>query len=239
MTGVIGRQPGEAGAAIDRVAAQVVAPLVRLDAEWSFERAASHVVVRDARGEGRYPLPGLAGEHQVENAALAAVCARLLPGFDIGDGAIARGLQEARWPGRLQRIPWPGLADGWELWVDGGHNEAAAMALARVAEGWADRPLDLVVGMLNTRPPKDYLRPLAPFVRRLAAVAIPDQAASRAADEICAVARALGIESAADASVSEAVARLSSGDAGPARILVCGSLYLVGDVLATTGMPAV
>ena len=105
-TGVIGRQHAEAGAVIERVAADVGAPLARLGREWSFDRSASHLVVQDARGEGRYPLPGLAGEHQVENAALATVCARLLPGFDVGDAAIAQGLGQARWPGRLQRIAW-------------------------------------------------------------------------------------------------------------------------------------
>ena len=92
--------------------------------------------------------------------------------------------------------------------------------------------------MLNTRPSEDYLRPLAPFVRRLAAVAIPDQAASRTADEIDATARSLGINSETDASVGEAVTRLASGAAQPGRILVCGSLYLIGDVLATAGVPA-
>ena len=238
VTGVIGRQEADAGAVIEGVAERVGAPLARLDREWSFERAAAKLVVRDASGGGRYPLPGLAGGHQVENAALAAVCARLLPGIDVGDDAIAQGLRQARWPGRLQRIPWDGLAEGWELWVDGGHNEAAAMALARVAESWTDRPLDLVVGMLNTRPPEDYLRPLAPFVRRLAAVAIPDQPASRTADEIHSAARSFDIASETDASVGEAVTRLSSGAAGLGRILVCGSLYLVGDVLATAGVPA-
>ena len=238
VTGVIGRQEAEADAVIESVADGVGAPLARLDREWSFERSASHVVVRDVCGEGCYPLPGLAGGHQVENAALAAVSARLLPGFDVGDDAIAQGLRQARWPGRLQRIPWAGLVDDWELWIDGGHNEAAAMALARVAESWADRPLDLVVGMLNTRPPEDYLRPLAPFVRRLAAVAIPDQAASRAAAEVDSVARSLGMDSETDSSVVSAVARLSSGAPEPGRILVCGSLYLVGSVLATAGVPA-
>ena len=238
VTGVIGRQEAEADVVIESVADGVGAPLARLGRDWSFERSASHVVVRDVRGEGCYPLPGLAGGHQVENAALAAVCARLLPGFDVGDDAIAQGLRQARWPGRLQRIPWSGLAEGWELWIDGGHNEAAAMALARVAESWADRPLDLVVGMLNTRPPEDYLRPLAPFVRRLAAVAIPDQAASRTAAEVDSVARSLGMNSETDTSVGAAVTRLSSGAANPGRILVCGSLYLVGDVLATAGVPA-
>ena len=238
VTGVIGRQEPEADAVIERVAGGVGAPLARLGREWSFKRADSYLVVQDESGEGCYPLPALAGGHQVENAALAAVCARLLPGFDVGDAAIARGLQEARWPGRLQRIPWAGLAGDWELWVDGGHNAAAAIALARVAEGWADRPLDLVVGMLNTRPPEDYLRPLAPFVRRLAAVAIPDQAASRTAAEIDSAARALGINSQTDASVGEAITRLSSGAPPPGRILVCGSLYLVGSVLATASVPA-
>ena len=238
VTGVIGRQPGEAGAAIDRIAGDVGAPLARLGREWSFNRTASYLVVRDTKGEGRYPLPGLAGAHQVENAALATVCARLLPGFDIGDAAIAHGLREARWPGRLQRISWPGLAEGWELWVDGGHNEAAAIALGRVAESWADRPLDLVVGMLNTRPPKDFLRPLAPHARRLAAVPIPGQPASASADDIQAAARVLGISCETNASVGEAVARLAPGTNRSGRILVCGSLYLAGDVLAAAGVGA-
>ena len=238
VTGVIGRQEPVADAVIERVAGGVGAPLARLGREWSFERTASELSVRDACGEGRYPLPALAGDHQVENAALAVVCARMLPSFDVGNDAVAQGLREARWPGRLQRIPWAGLSDGWEIWVDGGHNAAAAMALARVAEAWADRPLDLVVGMLNTRPPEDYLRPLAPFVRRMAAVAIPDQAASRTADEIDATARSLGIESETAASVGDAITHLASGAPEPGRILVCGSLYLIGDVLATAGVPA-
>ena len=238
VTGVIGRQDAEAAEAIETIAGNVGAPLARLDREWSFERSPSGLTVRDARGEGRYPLPGLAGAHQVENAALAAVCARLLPGFDMGDAAIAQGLRQARWPGRLQRIPWPGLADSWELWVDGGHNAAAAMALGRVAEGWADRPLDLVVGMLNTRPPEDFLRPLAPHVRRLAAVPIPGQAASATPEDIEAAACALGLVCETSASVEEAIERFTAGPSSPGRILVCGSLYLIGDVLANAGVPA-
>ena len=238
VTGVIGRQEAEAAAAIERVAGGAGAPLARLGREWTFERSASDLTVRDGSGEGRYPLPALAGDHQVENAALAAACARLLPGFDIGDAAIAEGLRSARWPGRLQRVPWPGLAGGWEFWVDGGHNEAAAIALARVAEGWADRPLDLVVGMLNTRPPVDFLRPLAPFARRVATVPIPGQAASAAPEDIRAAADSLGIACETDAGVDAAITRLTEGVGRPGRILVCGSLYLVGDVLAAAGAPA-
>ena len=238
VTGVIGRQEAEADAVIERVAGEVGTPLARPGREWSLDASASGLVVRDACGDGRYPLPGLAGAHQIENAALAAVCARLVEGFDVGDGAIAEGLREARWPGRLQRIPWAGLGDDWELWVDGGHNAAAAAALAQVAEGWADKPLDLVVGKLNTRPPADFLRPLAPLARRLVTVPIPDQAASAAPEDIAAAAHALGMACETDAGVGEAVTRLTTGTARPGRILVCGSLYLIGDVLARAGVPA-
>ena len=238
VTGVIGRQDAEAAEAIETIAGNVGAPVALLGREWSFERSPSGLAVRDARGEGRYPLPGLAGDHQVENAALAAVCARLLPGFDVEDAAIAQGLRQARWPGRLQRIPWPGLAKGWEVWVDGGHNEAGATALARVAESWADRPLDLVVGMLNTRPPEDFLRPLAPHVRRLAAVPIPGQAASAAPEDIQAAACALGLVCRTSASVEEAIERFTAGSSRSGRILVCGSLYLIGDVLANANVSA-
>ena len=239
VAGVIGRQESEAGAVIERIAGDVGAPLARLGREWSFEGSATALAVRDACGEGRYPPPSLAGGHQVENAALAAVCARLLQGFDVSDAVIAQGLREARWPGRLERIPWAGLADGWELWVDGGHNEAAAIALAQTVEGWTDRPLDLVVGMLNTRPPLDFLRPLTPFARRLTAVPIPDQAASAAPEDIVAAAHSLGMDCETDAGVGEAIARLMAGTSQPGRILVCGSLYLVGDVLARAGVQAV
>ncbi len=238
VTGVIGRQAPEADAVIESIAGQVGAPLLRLGREWSFEREPAHLPVRDTQGAGRYPRPGLAGAHQVENAALAVVCARNLPGFAVGEGAIGRGLTQARWPGRLQRVPWPGLAGAWEFWLDGGHNAAAARALARTAEGWRDRPLDLVVGMLDTRPPADFLRPLAPLARRLVAVPIPDQAASARAEDICAAAGSVGVAADAAPNVAEAVARLTGEPAEPGRILVCGSLYLAGHVLATAGVPA-
>ena len=235
---VVGRQERAAADAIERIARAVGAPLARPDREWSFARAGDALRVRDARGAALYPLPGLAGAHQVENAALAVACARALPGFDVPRAALARGLREARWPGRLQEIRWPGLPDGWAFWLDGGHNEAAGQALGRVAAGWADRPLDLVVGMLDTRPPADFLRSIAPFARRLRAVPVPGQAASAAAGDIAAAARALGIPTEAAGGMDEAIRHLTASAAPPGRILVCGSLYLVGGVLAAAGLPA-
>ena len=238
VTAVVGRQERAAADAIERVARTVGAPLAQADREWSFERVGDALRVRDGRGAALYPLPALAGAHQAENAALAVACARTLPGFDVSRAALARGLREARWPGRLQEIRWPGLPDGWAFWIDGGHNEAAGRALGRVAAGWTDRPLDLVVGMLDTKPPADFLRPLAPFARRLRAVPVPGQAAGAAAEDIRAAARSLDIAAEAAGGVDEAVRHLAVGTAPPGRILACGSLYLVGGVLAAAGLPA-
>ncbi len=238
VAAVIGRQEPEAGAAIESIARDVGAPLARLGREWSFDHAGAGIRVTDDGGEGRYPAPGLAGAHQIENAALAVTCIRRLSGFDIAHGAVARGLREARWPGRLEKVRWPGLDGAWEFWIDGGHNEAAGEALGRAAAGWAARPLDLVVGMLDTKPPADFLRPLAPFARRLVAVPVPNTSASTPPDEIHTAARALGIASETAESVADATSRLTTGAAEPGRILVCGSLYLVGEVLAAAGLPA-
>ncbi len=234
----IGRQEAEAADTIARIAQARGAPLTRFGREWSFTAVDQGFRLEDPEGADIYPLPGLAGPHQCENAALAAVCARQLRGFDIGHDAVAAGLRRARWPGRLHRVGWPGLAAGWELWVDGGHNAAAGAALGRAVREWVDRPLDLAVGMLNTKPPAEFLAPLAPYVRRLAALAVPGEAASAPADAIRDAALALGIPCETASGVDEAVARFTAGGAAPGRILVCGSLYLVGNVLAAAGEPA-
>ena len=128
--------------------------------------------------------------------------------------------------GRMARL----LPDGWELWLDGGHNEAAAAALANVLGGWTDRPVYLVAGMLRTRDPEPYLAALAPFVQKACTVAVPDEDASLTAAELAVASQRVGIETRPAANVAEAIGLLASGSAG--RILICGSLYLAGSVLA-------
>jgi len=154
-------------------------------------------------------------------------CAEVLDEFALDPA----GLAHARWPGRLQHLPATYLPDGWELWLDGGHNAAAGMALGHVAAGWGDRPLYLVCGMLNTKAAEDFLRPLAPHVASLHAVTVPGEPAALSADALAAHARATGMQAASRGGVSEAVECLVR-DVAPGRILVCGSLYLAGRVLA-------
>ncbi len=133
---------------------------------------------------------------------------------------------------RLARGPLVDLLpEGWELWLDGGHNAAAGEALARDLAGWRERPLHLLYGMLNTKAARGFLAPLAPLAETLHAVAIPGAAASLGAEEAARAATEAGFQARAGAGVAAAV-RAIVEPGGPGRILICGSLYLAGHVLA-------
>ena len=229
----------EALAAVRAYAAEVDAPLLEYGIHWAYRADADGVTLDPGAAPRRLPLPALAGAHQLENAMTAVMCLDRLGGVDLADGAIAAGLRAVDWPARLQPLSRGPLAESlpadWDLWLDGGHNDSAGEALAHWAGGLADRPLHLVVGMLESKDPREFLVPLAPLAAGLSAVAIPDEPASLTADALAAGARAAGVPGAvAAASLHDAIAGLA-GRGRPARVLICGSLYLAGKVLMENG----
>ncbi|CAO3414725.1 bifunctional folylpolyglutamate synthase/dihydrofolate synthase [Azospirillum doebereinerae] len=195
------------------------------------------------------PMPGLAGAHQIGNAGLALACLDHLP-LAVDEAAVRRGLASVEWPARLQRLTRGPLADSlppdWELWLDGGHNDSAGEVLARQAVDWSaadagtnndsGRPLLLIYGMLASKDPYEFLAPLAPFAHALRSVAIPGEEASLTAEESAEAGRTCGIQDTAAApGVAAALTELTQVRTGPARVLICGSLYLAGSVLAENG----
>ena len=229
-------------AAIRARAAAVGVPMLQCGVDWRYRVDADGIRLdtgrRDLNGEGSetLPLPNLPGAHQAENAAIAAVCLDHLTGYRVPDAAIAAGLGAADWPGRLQRLHRGPLVDAlpahWELWLDGGHNDSAGQALAGWAEGLRDRPLHLVAGMLSTRDPRDFLAPLAPRCASFTAVPIPGESASLTAEQLAGSARDAGLAGVRTAiGLPDALTQLA-GPEGPARVLIAGSLYLAGTVLA-------
>jgi dihydrofolate synthase/folylpolyglutamate synthase len=238
VPGLIGPQPEEAEAVIEARAAAIGAPLYRWEREWRCEARGDGMRYEGRRWGFDLPLPSLPGAHQIANAGAAIACLEQLSGFSISPDAIAAGLRRIEWPARLQRLTRGPLIQylptGWELWLDGGHNPSAGAALAEFAQGWRDRPLNLVVGMLNTKDAAGFLARLAPVARSLHAVTIPGEDNPHPAAQIAAAARRLGIETREAASVEAALDEIRQGP-GPARVLICGSLHLAGGVLAENG----
>jgi dihydrofolate synthase/folylpolyglutamate synthase len=186
------------------------------------------------------PAPALAGRHQVDNAGLAIACLDKLTRFAINEAALRRGLVEVDWPGRLQRLSQGPLIDrlpglhggGWELWLDGGHNPAAGDALAETARDWTDRPLYLVFGMLSSKDGTGFLKPLARYAKTVYAISIPGEQSSLTAKEAAAMAHAAGATATAANGVDHAIDAIVANSSVPARVLICGSLYLAGKILA-------
>ena len=221
-------------ARIAQVAAAAQAPVHARGTAWDFTVSPDRLLYRDAKGEVATPLPTLAGPHQPANLALAIATLRHQRALTIPDSAFASAATAARWPARMQRLT-PGplharLQASAELWLDGGHNEAAAQSvsatLAQVANG---RPAHLILGMLSNKDATGLLAPFAPLAASFTAVPVPGHAHHEPAD-LAATARALGIPSAATApDVPTALAKLETTEAP--LVLILGSLYLAGEVL--------
>jgi dihydrofolate synthase/folylpolyglutamate synthase len=183
------------------------------------------------------PRPSLLGAHQIANAGTALACLESLPPSVMPPGALAQGLRQIEWPARLQRLtrgPLVEMMRGWELWLDGGHNPAAGEVLAASIGTWRDRPLHLVVGMLNTKDSAGFLAPLAPAARSLQAVTIPDEENPLPAAKIVEAAGSVGMAG-QEASSIEAALQAIAATGDPGRVLICGSLHFAGVVLRDNG----
>ncbi len=231
---VVGPQKDAALAVIETQAARVGAPLLLYGQHWHVWQERGRMVYQDENGLLDLPLPGLPGAHQVHNAGIALAALRAL-GMD-GE-AFEAAVTRAEWPARMQRLrhgPLVDAAKSAELWLDGGHNPAAGEALAETLSRLPARPLHLVCGMLNTKDVTGYLRPLAAMAQHLHAVSIPGADATLPAARTAEAAQAVGLSAGMSASVADAIREIVA-ETPHARILICGSLYLAGDVLRENG----
>jgi dihydrofolate synthase/folylpolyglutamate synthase len=245
---VIAPQAPEAAQVIDARAAELGVVPYRGGVEWHATPgpAAEGFRYDGGRLSGSWPAPRLLGPYQIANAATALACLEQLSGIEVGPEAVRTGLRQADWPGRMQLLaegPLPArLPAGWELWLDGGHNAAAGEMLGAAADAWragdrtAPRPLHLVFGMITSKQPVAFLGPLAARADSLTALEIPAEPASHSAAESAGFARAAGASQVHQApSLEAALDRLAADSdpaAPPARVLITGSLYLAGKVLA-------
>ncbi len=232
-----GRQVAEAMAVIEAEAAAQGAALLRRDHEWSVEPAAGGLLWRDAGHALPLPFPSLPGEHQHDNAGIAVAAVRAAR-LGIGNEAIAAGIARAAWPARLQRLAGAlakSLPPGWELWLDGGHNEGGGAVIGAFLAGWTDRPAHVVVGMKKSKDSAGFLAPILPHAATLWAVAEPGQHLAMPVEDIVAASGGVARPGPTVAEALAALAREPGARERPARVLICGSLYLAGEVLKADG----
>ena len=241
VTAVVSRQPPDAGAAIEAAAQRVGAPLVVWGQDFEAFEQRGRLVYQSEERLMDLPLPALMGQHQIVNAGTAVAAALELKRLGLTDaGAIERGLIDVRWPARMQPLNNGPLSrllvPGSELWLDGGHNPAGAEAIAQTLaelEERAPKPVGLVVGMMGQKDAPAFFAHFGGLVRRVVTVPVPgahDQPRDPA--DLAAIARAAGLAAEPAADVEAAVRRLQQAEGKPLRILICGSLYLAGQVLA-------
>lgn len=231
---VVGPQPDEALEVIEARAAKLGCPLYVHGQHWHMWEERGRLVFQDESGLLDLPMPALIGPHQVENAGAAIAALRVL-GFD--ETACEAAMQDVTWPARMQRLktgPLVDTAGEAELWLDGGHNPAAGETLAKVLMDLPKRPTHLICGMLNTKDIAGYLRPLARVADSLTAISIPNEANTLPANVTAAEAQNIGMVAHTADSAEAALTTLVTQDP-LCRVLICGSLYLAGDILKTNG----
>ena len=240
---VLAAQPRDALRVVEREAARLAVPLKIAGEDWTATEERGRLVYQDEDGLLDLPAPRLFGRHQFDNAGVAIATLRALPQLALPSRAFEEGLANVDWPARLQRLSHGRLValapEGSEVWLDGGHNREGGRAVAATLadlEERVSRPLVLIVGMLATKDSEGFLRNFAGLARRIMAVPIQGQDKALPPDSIADTARRVGMPATSCGGLESALAATIRLDLeAPPRILITGSLYLAGEVLALNG----
>jgi len=242
---ICAEQFAEAMAVVEAQANRMRAPLHAAGQQWHVSVERGRLVYQDDRGLMDLAAPKLFGRHQFDNAGLAIATLRAQSVFRIDATAFEAGVVSAEWPARMQRLVSGALVDqgpkACEVWLDGGHNaeggRVAAAALGDLEER-VSRPLVVIAGMMANKDAAGFLANFAGLTRHIIGVPIPDRDNAMPPDRLADAARAHGMRVEIAASVEAALQTLSRlAYEVPPRILITGSLYLAGHVLAINGTP--
>ncbi|WP_169193277.1 bifunctional folylpolyglutamate synthase/dihydrofolate synthase [Anaplasma platys] len=221
-------------------AAENHAPIYRGGVEWFCEKSGDGILFKSSE-EYHFPLPALQGDHQVQNAGNAIAACTVLAGkygYDIGREDIEEGLKSVVWPSRLEKITSGSLIkmlpQYWKLFLDGAHNPAGAAALSRwISEYMKHEDVYVIVGMTKDRDVKEFLLPLKKHIRFLCALCVKAEYRAQPAEDILSAALELEIPASAEEDIKSSIQKIISiGDREyDSTILVCGSLFLTGDLM--------
>lgn len=237
---IIGPQHSDALAVIKLKARETNSPLHIFRRDWNITETKNAMKFEVGNSTKYMEKPSLKGNHQIQNAGIALAAVNYLKEYlPITDSEMQQGLKNVYWPARLQKLTAGPLIDllpnQVELWLDGGHNQSATLAIAKTLIDWkTNDPLltvHLVFGSLNNRDTTDLLAPFINIIQLIRTVSIPGQPNTENPNITATLAVSLGLSATACSDVNTAVTDIVNSTMGKRIIIVCGSLYLAGSIL--------
>ena len=237
---IIGPQTNEALNVIKRRALELGSSAYIFGEDWNISPANNQLMFKIGSKSSIVPRPNLLGDHQIQNAGCALASVKLLNGqFPVSPQEIDMGLVSINWPARLQKLKEGNLIENLledvEIWIDGGHNQDAAKAIASTLKDWRtaspEISIHMVFGALNNRCPQNFLQYFTNVIDTIRAVDIPGETNALSASEIETAALECGLKAYPAMGIGPAITDIISNSSGKRRILICGSLYLAGAVL--------
>ena len=224
---IIGPQQDDAMDVIERTAMRIGAPLFAYSQHFHATEENERLIYQDETSLLDLPLPSLPGPHQIQNAGAVLAALRHLGADEL---ACEAAMTQASWPARMQRLTQGRFVDQAgtaEVWLDGGHNPAAANAIAATLARLPKRPTHLICGMLNTKDVAGFMKPLSGLAASLTACSIPGEKNTLPAEMTAAAAKDAGLSATTADTVEMAIDAIIATEPN-ARILICGSLYFAG-----------
>ena len=240
VSAIIGPQTNEALNVIKRRALELGSSAYVFGEDWNISPANKQLIFEMGSERRIIPRPNLLGDHQIQNAGCALASVKLLNSqFPVSPQEIDIGLVNINWPARLQKLKEgaliENLSEDVEIWIDGGHNQGAAKAIASTLRDWrAESPeisIHMIFGALNSRSPQNFLQYFTNVIDTIRTVNIPREANALSASEIETAAIECGLEAYPAKGISPAITDIIFNSSGKRRILICGSLYLAGAAL--------
>ena len=227
---IVGKQTQEALSVIKGVSDEIGSPLKIYNEDWHIKKKNNFLIYHDQFGELKLPLPRLVGKHQIINAGTSIAAMRELK---LSNHALKSSLINVSWPARMQQLKHGLLVEiaiNFELWLDGGHNEAAGIAIHNTLKLLPKKKTILICGMLKTKDIHGFLKSFKSDIECVVGIPVPGEDSSSSPKDIAGIAHGLGIASLNAQNVQEAI-KLTLQMYSTGRIIICGSLYLAGDIL--------
>ncbi|CBI75721.1 dihydrofolate synthase / folylpolyglutamate synthase [Bartonella clarridgeiae 73] len=227
---------------LSTLATKKKAPYYIFNQDYKSYKEYGRMVFQNNQGLLDLPLPKLIGDHQIANAG-AAIEAVYKAGFRLSEQVISNALQNLYWPARMQHLTYGQLVDqlspNFDLWLDGGHNPAAGKVIAEVLTQWkkrSNRPIVMIVGMLNTKDSIGYFCPLVNLVKIVYTVPLVSSNAGVCPKILAESAQKAGLIADPQANLQAAFHKISL-EHKEAIVLISGSFYLAGDILRDNQTP--